>query len=116
MATFEWHIIDCPNIEGLLQTEKTFVTRATVKKKRLCMIRHKGELYAISDRCSHAGGPLHQGKINDNNQIICPWHRFPFDIETGQSDSGGYFVETYEVKCENRTVYVKMKKRNWLGF
>ena len=116
MPTYEWHIIDSIDTKELLQSEKTFITRAKVHGKRLCLIRHKGKIHALDNRCPHAGGPLDQGKINDKDQILCPFHRFPFDIKTGQSDSGGYYVNTYEVKSENQTLWVKMKKRNWLGF
>ena len=115
MPDYEWYQVDAPNIAGLIQTEKTFSTQAKVNGRRLCLIRHQGKLYAMGDKCPHAGGPLHQGKINEKNEVVCPWHRFPFSLETGQSDSGGYFVETYEVKCENRAIWVKMRKKRFLG-
>jgi nitrite reductase/ring-hydroxylating ferredoxin subunit len=115
MPDYEWHIIDSPDLEGLIQTSKTFTTQVKVNGKKLCLVRHKERLYAIDDKCPHAGGPLHQGEINEKCEIICPWHRFPFALETGQSESGGYYVKTYEVKCQNNTISVKMKKKRFLG-
>jgi nitrite reductase/ring-hydroxylating ferredoxin subunit len=38
---------------------------------------------ALDDRCPHAGGPLHQGRIDDDGVITCPWHAFRFCGRTG---------------------------------
>lgn len=64
----------------------------------------------MNARCPHSGGPLNEGIVNTHDQIVCPWHRFAFDLDTGNSESGGYFVETYETKIENRGLWVKLKK------
>jgi nitrite reductase/ring-hydroxylating ferredoxin subunit/uncharacterized membrane protein len=44
------------------------------------IVRRTGLLYAIGAVCSHAGGPLDEGKLEDN-VVTCPWHgsRFCFD-------------------------------------
>ena len=36
--------------------------------------RSGGELYALSDHCSHRGGPLHEGELGDGT-ITCPLAR-----------------------------------------
>ena len=46
-----------------------------------------GELHALDDACSHVGGPLSEGWI-ENGEVECPWHGARFDIATG------------EVRCE----------------
>ncbi|KAK3095212.1 hypothetical protein FSP39_011614 [Pinctada imbricata] len=58
--------------------------------------------------CSHEGGPLEQGDIEDLDgrlKIICPWHCYDFDLETGISSSG-LKQEVYEVKVEEGNVYI----------
>jgi nitrite reductase/ring-hydroxylating ferredoxin subunit/uncharacterized membrane protein len=37
---------------------------------------------AIGDRCSHRGGPLHEGMI-DAGCVTCPWHASQFRTDTG---------------------------------
>jgi hypothetical protein len=37
------------------------------------LVRTNGALYALSDHCSHRGGPLHEGEISDTT-VTCPWH------------------------------------------
>jgi nitrite reductase/ring-hydroxylating ferredoxin subunit len=40
----------------------------------------EGKIVALADRCTHRGGPLHQGTLEDGC-IVCPWHgsHFAFD-------------------------------------
>jgi nitrite reductase/ring-hydroxylating ferredoxin subunit len=46
------------------------------------VVRHGGALYALSDHCSHRGGPLHEGEIADMT-VTCPWHESVFDLRDG---------------------------------
>jgi nitrite reductase/ring-hydroxylating ferredoxin subunit len=49
---------------------------------QVLVVRTHGELYALSDRCSHRGGPLHKGDIEDRT-VICPLHESVFDLRDG---------------------------------
>ena len=51
------------------------------------LVRHDGELRAMSDRCTHRGGPLHEGTIVDGC-VECPWHGSRFRLADGQIDRG----------------------------
>lgn len=42
-----------------------------------------GDLYAIDDVCSHDGGSLDQGYL-DNFEIECPRHGARFDVRNGE--------------------------------
>jgi nitrite reductase/ring-hydroxylating ferredoxin subunit/uncharacterized membrane protein len=46
------------------------------------VVHHDGAVYALSDHCSHRGGPLHEGEIRDGT-VICPWHESVFDLRDG---------------------------------
>jgi nitrite reductase/ring-hydroxylating ferredoxin subunit/uncharacterized membrane protein len=46
------------------------------------LIRDGGTLHALSDRCAHRGGPLHEGAIKDGC-VECPWHGSVFRLEDG---------------------------------
>lgn len=37
---------------------------------------------ALADRCTHAGGPLHEGEVHDGC-ITCPWHGSTFRLDDG---------------------------------
>jgi nitrite reductase/ring-hydroxylating ferredoxin subunit/uncharacterized membrane protein len=40
----------------------------------------EGKIVALADRCTHRGGPLHQGTLEDGC-IVCPWHRSHFALD-----------------------------------
>jgi nitrite reductase (NADH) small subunit len=44
--------------------------------------RESGQIAAFENRCPHVDGPIGLGKIKGKT-VICPWHFFRFDIETG---------------------------------
>lgn len=46
------------------------------------VVRHAGELFALSEHCSHLGGPLHEGEIADGT-VTCPWHASVFELRDG---------------------------------
>ncbi len=46
------------------------------------LARSADGLHALSDRCSHRGGPLHEGELT-GTEIKCPWHDSVFDIRDG---------------------------------
>jgi nitrite reductase/ring-hydroxylating ferredoxin subunit/uncharacterized membrane protein len=44
--------------------------------------RRNGAIVAIGSRCSHAGGPLGEGKVEDGC-VTCPWHQSVFRLDSG---------------------------------
>jgi nitrite reductase/ring-hydroxylating ferredoxin subunit len=52
----------------------------------LLVYRQGPEVSVLSDRCSHLGGPLHQGRIVVERGaacVACPWHGSTFVITDG---------------------------------
>lgn len=43
----------------------------------LVLFRSDGEIAALADRCTHRGGPLHEGRL-DNGCVTCPLHGSTF--------------------------------------
>lgn len=53
----------------------------------ILLTRHEGRLTAMADRCTHRGGPLHDGTI-ENGCLTCPWHGSVFSLADGEVVSG----------------------------
>jgi 3-phenylpropionate/trans-cinnamate dioxygenase ferredoxin subunit len=69
-----------------------------------------GELYAISDVCTHDDGPLLEGKL-DGDCITCPRHGARFNIKTGQQTMPASApVPLYQVKIEGDDVFIAPKE------
>jgi len=66
-----------------------------------------GRVYAISSRCSHANGPLGEGRI-EGTTVTCPWHDSQFDLTTGQPlrTPAQRPVAAYDVKVESGTIFL----------
>jgi nitrite reductase/ring-hydroxylating ferredoxin subunit/uncharacterized membrane protein len=61
--------------------------RVMVEDLPVLLVRQGGRLCAIGAVCSHAGGPLDEGTL-DNGTVTCPWHGSKFDICTGAVKAG----------------------------
>lgn len=58
------------------------------------------QVFAISDRCPHRGGPLSEGIVH-GHAVTCPLHNWVFSLETGLAqgaDDGA--VPTYPARVE----------------
>src|SRR5688500_16233233 len=83
-------------------------TVVDVKGVEIALINQNGEYYAIGNECPHAGGPLGEGDLIEENQIECPLHGSVFDITTGEPVIGPADepVPTYPTKGENGGVKI----------
>lgn len=67
-----------------------------------------GSLRALSAVCSHRGGPLADGTI-DQQVVVCPLHQHAFDLETGCSTTGAGPLRSYHVTTdEERNIVLRM--------
>jgi nitrite reductase/ring-hydroxylating ferredoxin subunit len=46
----------------------------------ILLVRRDGRIFALANRCSHRGGPLHKGRITDG-RVRCPWHLSTFSLQ-----------------------------------
>ena len=53
-----------------------------VEGQKMALLRVEGTFYALSDTCTHRGGPLSEGTV-EGAEVTCPWHGAKFDIRTG---------------------------------
>ena len=70
----------------------------------------EGQFYAISDVCTHDGGPLVEGVLA-GDQIICPRHGARFNVKTGEQTMPAYIpVPLYQVKIEGDDILIAPKE------
>jgi 3-phenylpropionate/trans-cinnamate dioxygenase ferredoxin subunit len=89
-------------------------------------IYYNGENYfAIRNVCPHEQAELCKGTFTgttlpskpheyiygrDGEILVCPWHGWEYDVNTGQSlvDPNRYRVKVYEVSVENNRIMVRI--------
>lgn len=50
---------------------------------KVVLVRRGERIYALAEVCSHLGGPLAEGKLEDDS-VRCPWHGSRFALEDGR--------------------------------
>jgi nitrite reductase/ring-hydroxylating ferredoxin subunit/uncharacterized membrane protein len=72
------------------------------------VVRDRGELVALSDRCSHRGGALHEGEIDDGC-VVCPLHGSRFRLRDGSVERGpsAYPQPVWEVRAQAGRVEIR---------
>jgi len=53
-----------------------------VDDKDVLIYRDGDEVYAVGNKCAHAGGPLNEGNFK-GSCVECPWHNSVFDMPDG---------------------------------
>lgn len=48
------------------------------------LVWHNDKPHAFASKCPHLGLPLLKAKINDENEIVCPFHKSAFDLCDGR--------------------------------
>ncbi len=80
-----------------------------VEGVKVAVFRKDGKLCALADACPHQGGPLSEGSVKDG-KVTCPWHRWSFDLTTGECEAKPDQPATViEVKEEDGEVFVKIE-------
>jgi nitrite reductase/ring-hydroxylating ferredoxin subunit len=78
------------------------------------LLYRKGEsLYAIGSVCSHAGGPLEEGKITANC-VECPWHGSVFNLQDGRIVHGPATQPqpAFDVRERDGEIQIKLRDDN----
>ena len=80
-----------------------------VDDRLVVVFRVGGQFYCLDDVCTHDGGPLGEGRLEDHT-IACPRHGAKFDIRDGRALTMPATKPTsvHEVKIENEQVHVRL--------
>jgi len=83
-----------------------------VADEDICLVNINGKFYAISNVCTHEGGPLADGTL-EGYQVECPWHGSKFDVRTGEvtAPPASVPVPTYEVRVDGNNILVKKRTK-----
>ncbi len=97
-------------LEGQLTEGK--LVRGLAGDTPILLYKTGDSICAISETCSHAGGPLSEGEIV-GNMVQCPWHASRFDLCTGQVKQGPASISQvrYEARMQNGQIEVKVSER-----
>ena len=64
-----------------------------------------GRVYALSAVCSHQGGPIADGQLDDRI-VLCPLHLNAFELATGCSTTGAEPLRRYDVRVDGSQIII----------
>jgi nitrite reductase/ring-hydroxylating ferredoxin subunit/uncharacterized membrane protein len=95
-------LADLPNMK---------LTRAQAGDVGILLLRDGATIDAIDATCTHAGGPLDQGTLEDHT-VTCPWHGSRFCLRDGKIQDGPATIpqRRYDVRVRSGQVEVRLAK------
>ena len=110
IKSYSWHKIS-DNASTLMFGGNNIV-EIEVEGKRICISRYRETFYACAALCPHASGTMANGYLDSIGNIVCPVHRYKFNIKTGRNTTGeGYFLKTYPVETRDDGIYIGLELR-----
>ncbi len=110
--THEW--IDLGPLDDLAEGRPTLRTgEGQGAPVPLAVVRRGSEVTVLISACSHLGGPLAEGTVEDvrgHECLVCPWHGSSFDLDTGSPRRGPAAnpQEKLEVRMEAGRVMARL--------
>ena len=88
---------------------------AEIKDKKICIAKFKESYFAFAFQCPHAGGFLADGYIDAVGNIVCPIHRYKYDLKNGRNVNGeGYYLKNWPVEIREDGLYVGIEESSGL--
>ena len=112
-----WYKIFSSLEEGINRIPFNRAIDMNVGGKKICIANTKEGLFAIQAKCPHNGFPLSNGMCTDDIAIVCPVHRYRFDLKTGRAKSGlGDAGWVYPIEIRENGVYLGIKSTKFSLF
>ena len=101
----QWYKIGETEMEFQWQNNQMCVIE--VEGKKITLAKHMEGLYAFAYKCPHASGIMADGFVDALGQVVCPLHRYRFNIKNGRNTSGeGYYLKTYPLEQRADGIYI----------
>ncbi|MFD6025145.1 Rieske 2Fe-2S domain-containing protein [Streptomyces griseoluteus] len=97
------------DVAALTALEEDKPLRVDADGVPVVLVRHGGTVSALSATCTHAGGPLDEGKVDADGCLHCPWHGSAFRLSDGEVTRGPATVPQpdWDVKISQERVLVR---------
>lgn len=96
-----------------LEAGKLVGAEAEVDGTRVPLVLYKKgrSVMALSGTCTHAGGPLADGKLVDGDCVECPWHGSQFSLVDGSVCQGPATVAAHVFETRINQGNVEVRRR-----
>ncbi len=75
--------------------------------ERVCLAYTQQGFFAVQDKCTHNGDSLSKGHLNHMSEVICPWHNYCFNLQTGsEAQDRSKDLKTYPIRVDDTGFYI----------
>ncbi|MDQ6690751.1 MAG: Rieske 2Fe-2S domain-containing protein [Gemmatimonadota bacterium] len=88
--------------------EGTVLQRVRPSGDAICLVRHNGEISALSDICTHQHFSMSLGDVLHDGTLQCAWHGARYDCRTGEvrQDPATSPLPVFQVRLHGDTIFV----------
>ena len=106
---YTWHkVADSPSE---LSFGSNNIAVVEIKGKKICLASNGGQWYGFAYKCPHASGIMADGYLDTVGNVVCPVHRYKFNLSNGRNTSGeGYYLKTYPVQVSGEGIFVGLEE------
>ncbi len=105
----KWHKL--ADTRGEIQWQDNQMAIVEVAGRKLTLALFQDKLYAFAHKCPHASGIMADGFVDATGNVVCPLHRYKFNMQNGRNVSGeGYYLKTYLVEEKEEGIYIGMEE------
>ena len=106
---YTWHKI-ADHLNELSFADNNIVV-VEVCGQKMCIGKHNELAFAFAYKCPHAGGILADGHIDATGNVVCPLHRYKYNLQNGRNVSGeGYYLKHWPVELRDDGVFVGIEE------
>jgi nitrite reductase/ring-hydroxylating ferredoxin subunit len=75
--------------------------------RRVAVFNHDGRLIGLESDCKHMRASLAKGGAITDGQLVCAWHGWKYNIETGECiNMPGFKLKKYDVELDGDAIYL----------
>ncbi|HEX9084769.1 MAG TPA: Rieske 2Fe-2S domain-containing protein [Gemmatimonadaceae bacterium] len=89
-------------------TEGMILQRVRPSGDAVCLVRHRGEISALSDICTHQHFSMSLGDLLEDGTLQCAWHGARYDCRSGEVKQvpATAPLPVFQVRLEGDTILV----------
>jgi nitrite reductase/ring-hydroxylating ferredoxin subunit len=112
---YNWHKV--AESEADIQFTESGIGVVEIKDRTICITKFQDGWFAFAAKCPHAGGSLSEGYIDAVGNVVCPLHRYKFNIKNGRNSSGeGYALKTYPAELKQDGLFIGLEEGGLLNW
>lgn len=111
----QWYLLFSSEQKAIENLPENKVIEIEVAGKNLCILRHSAGYFVTNNKCPHQGLPLSRGGFCENGTVVCPFHRYSWDLKTGRETRRNEAnMEVYPVKITDEGFFVGVERKKGL--